>query len=317
MHAAILDPSRDTVPTYGEVPDAAPSDGFQIVDLVASGIHHITRRVATGQHYGSTETTGPIVPGLEGVARTADGTLVYTGYPRPPYGMLAERIPVSSRMAFPLPAHADPVVIAAGMNPGLSSWFSLQQVASLGTVIVTGATGVAGRMAIANARLLGAQRVIALGRSRSALATLPAGTETIALQGDGEADVAAIREAIGDESPSLVLDFVWGSVAETLFAALQSHGMEDVQGETRYLQIGSAGGPNATLPASVLRARPLTIAGSGAGSVPTETLMRELPVYIDVLSRGDVTLETRVYPLERVAEAWQDTTPGIRAVVVP
>lgn len=317
MRAAILDPSHDTTPHFGEFPSPEPDAAYAVVELVASGIHHVTRRVATGQHYGSTASAGPIVPGLEGVARKADGTLIYTGYPRPPFGMLAEQIPVSASMAFPLPSGADPVVIAAGLNPGLSSWLPLRQVNALGTVIVAGATGVAGQMAVANAHLLGATRVIALGRSADALESLPASTTTVVLTGEKPADTDAIRNAIGSESPSIVLDYVWGSVAETLFAALQTQGMDEVEGKTTYAQIGSASGTDALLPAALLRARPIAITGSGAGSVAMEVLMQEIPAYIDVLARGDVTLRTRVYPLEQVAEAWTDTTPGIRAVVVP
>jgi NADPH:quinone reductase-like Zn-dependent oxidoreductase len=317
MHAAILDPASDTIPHYGEFADPEPDASHQIVELVATGIHNITRRVASGQHYGSMKAAGPIIPGIEGVVRTADGTLVYTGFPRAPFGMLAERIPVAGGMAFPLPLDADPVTIAAGMNPGASSWMPLRQQETLGTVIVTGATGVAGQMAVANARLLGATRVIALGRSQAALDALPEGTVTVALIGEREPDAAAIRDAIGDESPSIVLDYVWGPVAETLFAALQSHGLDEVEGRTQYIQIGAAGGPDAALPASLLRARPIAIAGSGAGSASMKTLMQELPAYLDVLARGGVTLRTNVYPLEHIAEAWQDATPGVRAVVVP
>ncbi|MGC4104739.1 MAG: hypothetical protein QM753_00070 [Thermomicrobiales bacterium] len=317
MLAAILNPTPDAIPVPGTFPEPEATPGYQIVELVASGIHHITRRVATGQHYGSAASAEPIVPGLEGVARTEDGPLVYTGYPREPYGMLAERIPVPDRMAFPLPEGADPVAIAGGVNPGVSSWLPLRQAGRLGTVIVVGATGVAGQMAVANARLLGAGRVIALGRSREALAALPDGTVTIPLTGDKQADVSAIRDAIGNDSPTMVLDYIWGTAAETVFAALQSHGLDEVEGETRYMQIGSAGGSEAMLPDSLLRARPIAIAGSGAGSVSTETLMREIPAYIDILARGDVTLRTRTYRLSDVAAAWMDTTPGVRAVVVP
>lgn len=317
MYAAILDPAHDQTPRYGQFPDPEPRADHQLVELVASGIHHVTRHIATGQHYSSTASGGPIIPGIEGVARTSDGTLIYTGFPRAPYGMLAERIPVGAAIAFPLPDSADPIVVAAGMNPGLSSWLPLRQFPTLGTVIVTGATGVAGQMAIANARLLGATRIVAVGRSESALASLPKETVTIALTGESATDVNAIRSAIGDAAPSIILDYVWGSVAEALFAALQSHGQDDGEGEIRYMQIGSAGGSDTMLPASLLRARPITIAGSGAGSVPMQTLAKEIPAYLDVLARGDVPIATHVYPLARVAEAWDDKTPNVRAVVVP
>lgn len=317
MHAAIIDPTRETVPHYGEFPDPADEPGHQVVELVATGIHQITRRLAMGQHYGSTETSGAFVPGIEGVARTADGTLIYTGYPIAPYGTLAERFPVQGGMRFPLPDGADPVIVAAGMNPGLSSWLALRQAGRLGTIIVTGATGVAGQMALANANVLGATRVIALGRSETALASLPESTTRVALTGDKATDATAIRVAIGDTPPSIVLDYVWGPVAETLFAALQSHGLDEVETATQYTQIGAAGGSEAALPASLLRASPITIVGSGAGSVSMETLMQEIPVYLDVLARGDVSIQTRVFPLARIAEAWTDTTPGVRAVVVP
>lgn len=124
MKAAILAAS-DTAPEYDEFPEPTVADGLELADLVAAGIHPFVRSAATGQHYGSTGTW-PLIPGVDAVARTAEGDFIFTGFVRPPYGTLAERMAIPKAMRFSLPSGADPVAVAGGMNPGLSSWMPLK-----------------------------------------------------------------------------------------------------------------------------------------------------------------------------------------------
>lgn len=65
----------------------------------------------SGQHYTSTHAW-PLVPGVDAVVRTTGGTLVYIGGAEPPYGTLAEHIPVPAGFYLPLPAGADPIAVA-------------------------------------------------------------------------------------------------------------------------------------------------------------------------------------------------------------
>jgi len=223
MKAAILH-SADSVPVYGDFDDPVAGPGSEIVEFVAAGIHQLTRSVATGRHYGRGGVF-PVIPGLNAVARTAGGELVFTASGEPPYGTFAERIASPGAMRFPLPDGARPEAVAAGVNPCMASWLPLNarlaETGKLGTVLVLGVTGISGFLAAQNARLLGAARVVGAGRSKPGLErAAAAGAHTLALTGDRDADAGALAKALDGDAPGLVLDFVWGPVAETAFRAL-------------------------------------------------------------------------------------------------
>ncbi len=271
MKAAIM-PSAGALPVYGDFAEPTAGPGQQVVDLVAAGIHHVTRSVAAGRHYGSAGAY-PLVPGLNAVARAADGHLVFTSSAPPPYGTFAERIASPDAMRFPLPDGASPEAVAAGINPGMASWLPLQarlaEAGKLATVLILGVTGLSGFLAAQNARLLGAGRVVGAGRSRPGLdRAAAAGAEPVPLTGDCAADAQALATVLDGDAPGLVLDFVWGSVAETAFAALARSGLGEDAADIKYVQIGALAGAEAAVPSAVLRSRKLTISGSGAGCSP-------------------------------------------------
>jgi NADPH:quinone reductase-like Zn-dependent oxidoreductase len=320
MKAAILY-SADSVPVYGDFDEPAAAEGSQIVEFVAGGIHQITRSVATGRHYGR-DAVFPVIPGLNAVARAADGELVFTSSGPPPFGTFAERIASPDAMRFPLPDGAQPEAVAAGVNPGMASWLPLQarqaEAGKLGTVLVLGVTGMSGYLAAQNARLLGADRVIGAGRSEAGLSrAAAAGADAVALTGDRETDAAAVAEALGEDTPGLVLDFVWGPVAETAFAALGRRGLGEDTANIKYVQIGALGGAEAAVPSSLLRSRKLTISGSGAGSVPASAIKAQMPAYIGLIADGSVQVPFRTFPLSDIGAAWTaSTASGPRVVLV-
>jgi NADPH:quinone reductase-like Zn-dependent oxidoreductase len=321
MKAAILH-AADDVPVYGDFDDPVADDGSQVVDLVAAGIHHLTRSVATGRHY-SRAGAFPVIPGLNAVARTAGGDLVFTSGGPPPYGTFAERIPSPDAMRFPVPASASPEAVAAGVNPGMASWLPLKAheagAGPLGTVLILGVTGISGYLAAQNARLLGATRVVGAGRSPTGLErAAKTGADVAALTGDREADAKALAQALGDDAPGLVLDFVWGPVAETAFQTLISLGMSQSSGDTRYVQIGALAGPEAAVPATLLRLRKITVSGSGAGSVTPAEIKTQIPAYIKLIADGRVQVPYRTFPLSQINQAWTASADsGPRAVIVP
>jgi NADPH:quinone reductase-like Zn-dependent oxidoreductase len=257
------------------------------------------------------------------VARTRDGQLIYTGYVEAPYGTLAERMAVPARMRSPLPANADPVRVAGGLNPGLSSWMPLHaraaQVAALGTVLVLGVAGMAGLLAVQNALALGTERVVGAGRDPMRLEQAAAyGATTVTLTGDRDGDAAAIASALGDTAPSLVLDYLWGMPAEATFGALGRHGLDADTADIAYVQIGAMAGPNAAVPAALLRSRRIRISGTGAGSASVQDITAQLPGYMQLIADRRVDVPTVVYPLSRVAEAWIAAADrGPRVVAVP
>ena len=298
MRAAILT-APDSVPVCAEFPDPEPLPGHDLLELVGAGLHQVVRSLATGRHYGSSHAY-PLVPGVDAVARTADGRLVYTGWPRAPWGTVAERL--ATPVGVELPVGADPLAVAAGMNPGMSGWVPLtlhrEARGPLGTVLVLGATGMAGRMAVQSAFALGAERVVAAGRDPQALDWL-ATTGAVAVS---LADDAALANALAD-APDLVLDYVWGPVAEAAFAALGRRGLGDDTADISYVQIGAVAGRDAAVPATLLRSRRIRISGSGAGSVSTERMIAELPKVAALIADGTLDAPYTAYPLDRIGDA--------------
>ena len=172
MRAAVVSTPAAT-PVCADFPESEAQPGREPLHLVGAGLHHVVRGLAAGGHYGSDQVY-PMVPGVDAVARTEDGRLVYTGLSRSPWGTMAERLVTPFEVV--LPAGADPLAVAAGMNPGMSGWMPLiarrEEVGALGTVLVLGATGMSGGLAVRAALALGTQRVVAAGRDPEALERL-------------------------------------------------------------------------------------------------------------------------------------------------
>lgn len=321
MKAAIID-SPYQCPRYGDFAEPVEAEGRVVVELVAGGVHAIVRALADGQHYGS-DACWPLIPGLDAVVRSDEGALALSGFPEPPYGTLAERISVPSFLWMPLPEGADPVRIAGGVNPGMASWLPLEarfaEIGALGTVLVLGVTGMAGFLAAQNARVLGAKRVIGVGRDARGLADAAAvGATTVALSGDCERDAAAMIGALDGASPDIILDFLWGAPAESTFAALARHGLDEDCADIAYVQIGAAAGPQASVAAALLRSRKLRISGSGAGSASIADVLAKIPHYMQLIADGAIDVPVRTFPLSRVSEAWDAAAHGRpRVVIVP
>jgi NADPH:quinone reductase-like Zn-dependent oxidoreductase len=320
MKAAVLK-SPGAGPEYAEFPDPKVESGYELVDLVAAGLHPIVRSLASGRHYGSAGSW-PLVPGIDAVARTASGDLIYTGFVKSPYGTLAQCMAVPKSARIPLPAGADPAKIAAGLNPGLSSWLPLNaragEMRKMNTVLILGVTGMAGLLAVQHARILGVTHIVGVGRNPAALARAEElGARGVALTGDREADVAALIDALDADAPDIVLDYLWATAAETAFAALAKRGLEEDTADIAYVQIGAMAGPDAKVPSSLLRSRRIRISGSGAGSASIAEIMKQIPLYMQLIADGKVTVPTKTFPLSSIAEAW--TAPAAetsRTVIV-
>ncbi|MGL6234004.1 MAG: zinc-binding dehydrogenase [Segniliparus sp.] len=321
MKAAVVQ-TPDSAPEYTDFPDPAPRQGQRVVELVAAGVHQLVLARAAGKHY-SSEGVYPLVPGVDAVGRAEDGTLVYTGFSAAPYGTLAELI-AAPENAVELPQGADPVQVAAGINPGIASWMPLiarvDETPELGTVLILGATGMAGLLAVQNALALGANRVVAVGRNEAQLAHAAelGAASTVRLSGEAETDSRAIADALGGTSPSTVLDFVWGPPAEAALAVFQGHGLASHGADISFVQIGSLAGATAAVPAQVLRSTNIRLRGSGFGSFSFEEFARQIPRYIERIATGAVRVPYRLFPLAEIGEAWEAAKGGgDRVVVVP
>ncbi len=294
------------------------SDDETLIDVLAVGLHPRVRSQANGSHYTSTDEL-PLVPGIDGVGRSADGTLLYFILPDTAMGSMAEQTVIDLRRSVVLPAASDPVAVAAAMNPAMSSWVGLRR--RIGDVprervLVLGATGNAGRLAIQVAKTLGARRVVAAGRDERRLAMLPAlGADvTVSLAGDDDQVGDGTRRGSGGRGPGDRLPV--GEPAASAMRALVT-ARPDRAAPLTWLQIGSVAGATSPIPSAALRAARLQIVGSGQGSVPTRDILAELPSLASAITAGTFRIDARAVPLRDVANAWADTDSDGRIVITP
>jgi NADPH:quinone reductase-like Zn-dependent oxidoreductase len=318
MRAAVVT-SFDTPPTEQDFPTPTPQTRDEVlVDVVAAGLHPRVRSQADGSHYTSSDEL-PLVPGIDGVGRFPDGTLRYFVLPDTTMGAMAEQTVVDRRRSVVLPEDSDPVLIAAAMNPAMSSWIALRRRISFEpgqTVLVLGATGNAGRMAIQVAKHLGAGQVIGAGRQPARLATLAGlGADAIVSLDGAVADIARhVGRAARDVD--VVIDYLWGQPATDAMVGVVTNRSDEGQPLT-WVEIGSVAGPTATIPSAALRAVCLQIVGSGQGSVPTSDILAELPNLAAVIASGTFRVDARPVPLADIETAWKTTDSDQRIVITP
>lgn len=211
MHAAVVT-AFDKPPTYREVPTPTPQTPDEIlIDVIAAGLHPRVRSQADGSHYTSSGDL-PLVPGIDGVGRAPDGTLRYFVLPDTKMGAMAEQTVIDQRRSVTLPDDADSVLVAAAMNPMMSSWIALRRRIHFEpgqTVLVLGATGSSGRMAVQVAKRLGASHVIGAGRDPERLAALTElGADATVRLDDAPGAASDLAEAASDVD--IVVDYLWG-----------------------------------------------------------------------------------------------------------
>jgi NADPH:quinone reductase-like Zn-dependent oxidoreductase len=320
MNAAVVH-AFNSPPRYGIFDEPVAAEGEALVAVSAVGLHQIVKSLAAGKHYGSTGEL-PFVPGLDGVGRLQDGTRVYFVLSRSPFGTFAESSVARRLMCLPLPDALDDATIAAMMNPGMSSWAALTertQFVAGESVLILGATGVAGQLAVQIARRLGARRVVATGRNPELLencARLGADA-VISLSQQPEALVEALRAEFAQNKIDVVLDFVWGSPAERAMEAILQKGLQHAAHRIRYLQIGSVAGPTISLPAATLRSSSLELYGSGFGSVSMERIFQALRDFLNEAARKPFQMKVKTAPLRDVESLWSSADPGVRLVFQP
>lgn len=307
MNAAVVE-SFGKPPRYGAFSEPIAGDGEEIVTVTAAGLHPIVKSLASGKHYGSTGEL-PFVPGLDGVGLLKDGTRVYFGAPRSPFGSFAERTLTYRSMCLQVLPELDDVTVAAIMNPGMSAWGALTariQFARGEGVLILGATGVAGQLAVQIARRLGASRIVAAGRNLDALEKTKAlGADAVVpLKADREKLVSAFRSEFAENKIGVVLDYLWGDPAELLLEAITQKGLQHAAGRVRYLQIGSTAGPTISLHAETLRSSGLELYGSGFGSVSIERIFQSLAEFLKEASSKPFVVETNAAPLRDIERLW-------------
>jgi NADPH2:quinone reductase len=273
-------------PEIVELPDV---DGLR-VEAVA--LNPLDIAVGSGVFYGGHPDL-PYVPGSEAVARRDDGTLVYlfgeTRGTRKP-GFLAERVDAPRELQTELPAGTDPALGVAAGIAGIAGWVPVAWKAKVGPgdrVLVLGGTGAVGRIAAQAAELLGAEVVLAVGRS----------------------ELGRIAEEFGDDGFTVCIDPVWGQPLADALAHAAPH--------ARIVHVGQSAGPESPLRSADVRGKELTIMGHSNFQLSAEERRRAQLELLEHMTAGSIELPIERYPLDRAAEAWerQRSGPGGKVVI--
>lgn len=308
MRAAILR-QHGAVPEIGDFDDPSGT----VVDVHVAGLNPIDLRIASGQ-LADRRPPLPSVVGTEGIG-TLDGRRVYFGRVDPPFGSLAERAPVDPDELVGVPDELEDAHAVCYGIAGIAAWLALERRGELQpgeTVLVLGASGMVGSIAVQAAKLLGAGRVIAAARSKPGLErALELGAdETVSLEAHGAALTAVIREAAGGDV-DLVIDPLWGPPAAAAIEALRFRG--------RLVQLGQSAGAVASFPSVPIRFKELSILGHTNFASPPEERRAALEQMFRHAAAGRLHADFEELPLERVADAWrrQAESPNCKLVLRP
>jgi NADPH:quinone reductase-like Zn-dependent oxidoreductase len=307
-------------PVYAEFKEPVAGDGEVLIDVSAAPLSHVTRYRASGTHYSSSGSL-PFVVGLDGVGRRSGkngGKRVYFMLPRAPFGSMAECTAVQAAHLVAVPDDVDDATAAAIAIPAMSSWAALTvrtKMAPGQVVLVNGATGISGRLAVQIAKLLGAGKVIATGRDATMLRKLAAlgADATVSLLEDEAALDAALTQHCSD-GVDIVLDYLWGASAERLLAAAAKTTKNAKP--VRFIQIGSSGGANISLPATTIRSSGLELIGCGMGSLTLDEILTSIAAVFKAAGPHRLAIAPKILPLAKIEGHWAIETTATRTVFV-
>jgi NADPH:quinone reductase-like Zn-dependent oxidoreductase len=307
------------LPELGEAPEPVRGPGEALIRVLAAPLNPIDINVCAGRFYGGSPPL-PFVPGSEGVGRVVEGealaagTLVWAhgaGMGLRRDGALAEFLAVAEDVCVPLPDNVDPALAGALGIAGIAGWLPVAVRAPVEageTVLVLGATGTVGLVAMQGARLLGAGRIVAAGRRASGLerARQLGADAVVSLEEDDL--VGAFRKACGGDGPTLVIDPLWG---EPVVAAAGA-----AAPGARIVHIGQSAGPTAPLLSADVRGKQLNVLGFSNFGTPREVMNREYLRLVEHAHEGRLSVDVATFAFDDVATAWQAQAEGAGAKVV-
>ncbi len=318
MRAAVLR-SYEEAPALDEFDAPVRGDGQAIVRVVAAGLNPVDLSLASGKFHGGAPPL-PSVAGREMIGRVVEGdalhegALVYSSSCVTPHGSFADLTLIDESSAIEVPDGADEALTVSFGIAGLAAWLPLEWRAKLRpgeTVLVLGATGPVGQIAIQAARILGAGRVIAAARSAEGLerAKELGAHETVAI-GAAEDLADAFRAAAGG-GLDVIVDPLWGEPAAAAIDAASPG--------ARLVQIGQSAGAEANIASASVRGKSMSILGHTNGAVPADACAAAFGRMAALGAAGDLEVDLERVPLDRVSEAWtrQADHPHRKLVLIP
>jgi NADPH:quinone reductase len=306
MRAALI---REAGAAPELVADHPEPQGDTVVDVTAAPLNPADLSIASGRFYAGPPNT-PYVPGGEGVGRTSDGIRIWfetrAGYIGD--GAMAERATVHPDAGIELRDDVGDAIAGCLGVAGLAAWVPLAhrgRVEQGETVLVLGATGIVGEIAVQAAKLLGAGKVIAAGRDEARLARVDA-DERVKLPASAD----DLREAAGGLI-DVVIDPLWGEHATVATEAMNVNG--------RLVVLGQSAGQQSTLDAGVVRGKALRILGHSNATTPAEVKREAFGAMCEHAAAGRLDVEYEELPLDDVATAWerQASSPHVKLILVP
>jgi NADPH2:quinone reductase len=311
MRAAVLHDYGVPAPGEFEEPAAAVAAGAEgsIVDVLAAGLNPVDVAICAGRFYAGRPPL-PCVAGREGVG-LLDSRRVYFDAPVPPFASMAERALIDPRSTYEVPDGLDDgVAVALGIS-GLAAWLALTWRAELERgehVLVLGASGVLGQIAVQSAKLLGAARVVAAARSAEGLQrALELGADAAVELDGSDALPAALAEA-AEGRIDLVVDPLFGV---PFVAAVNAASFG-----ARIVQIGAGAGAEAQVPSAAIRGKMLVIMGHTNFAAPPEVKREAYRRLAEAAAVGQLRVESERFQLERVTEAWDRLAAGPHRKIV-
>lgn len=307
MRAAVIHELGAT-PVVEEREEPARGEGQALVETGAAGLNPVDLAIGAGVFYGGHPPL-PFVAGREGVGHVlegnafAPGTLVATL--KTATGSMAERFVADEAELWEVPADADPAVATALGIAGLAGWLAVEERGRIqegDRVLVLGATGTVGSVAVQAARLLGASRVVAAGRDAVRL------ERSVRLGADAtvhldSADLEqAFRDAFPDGGPELVIDPLWGPPALAAIAIAPIG--------VRFVNLGQSAGASMELASAAVRGRRLEIIGHTVFEAQHEDLARGHRAMLRHVAAGELEVDLETFPLDQAAEAWEAQKDG-------
>jgi NADPH2:quinone reductase len=322
VRAAIID-APGAEPRLGSVELPPRTPGTTLIAVTAAPLNPLDLLIASGTFH-SGRPRCPYVPGSECVGtvlesdRYRPGSLVYAechASPASP-GAFATQVLVADEDVLPVPDGLDPVRAAAVGNSGVAAFMPLVEEAGLRpgeTVLVLGATGAVGQLAVQVAHRRGAARVIGVARDRAALDRLPAlGADAVVdLRADESDEELAARLLAAAGLVDVVLDGLYGMPLEAALRVCAPR--------ARVINIGNSAGATVQVPAGLLRGKQLTLSGFAGLHTPLRDKRAALAWLWTALACGELEIEVRTFPLEGSVAAWraQAVSPHAKCVILP
>ena len=321
MKAAVMY-QKGELPQYTDFPEPKiENEDELLVTVKAVALKHVDKSRASGKHYSSDapKETGRVIGG-DGVCLLTDGTRVYgLGVS----GTLAEKAVIHKDRIVKIPAGLDDATAAALPNAVIGAAMGLRFKADIqvgDVVLINGATGFTGRVAVQIAKHYGAKKIIATGRNGHSLQELLelGAHEIISVKQEDETFIAQIKETHRNTPIDVIIDYLWGHTAEMILGSLMGDG--SFTNKVRFVSVGSMSGDLIQLSAANLRSTNIQLTGSGLGAWTRQQvgllLSEILPEMFQMAAEGKIKIKTTTVKLGDIAELWRlDVPDGQRLVV--